>query len=151
MSALLASVFALHLLFAGLWTGSVLFFTYALLPLARSGAVSTAVLDSATGKLTTVSRTSAVLQLLTGAYAASPMGVGTAGYWSSTDGTLVVAMIVLWLLLAVFTEFAASRLRGGLDDGAVDAAAASAGSYLYAASAVAILLLVDAGVIAGGL
>lgn len=151
MGTLLASVYALHLLFGGLWTGSVLFFTYSVYPLARDGDLSPAVLGSAADKLTTVSRAGAVLQLLTGGYMASPMGVGTSGYWSTTSGMLVAAMVVLWLLLAGLTEMAAKRLSDGADVDKVRSPAADAKNYLYAASVVAVLLLLDAGALAGGL
>jgi len=149
MSLLLSAVVGLHLLFAGLWTGSVLFFTYSLLPLARGGELAVATLDAATGKLTMVSRVSAGLQLLTGAYLASPMAFGTSGYWSSTDGMIVIAMVVLWFLLAAFTEQAASKIHDGLDADSVRSNAATATTWLYLASVVAVLLLLDAGLLAG--
>ncbi|GGL43124.1 hypothetical protein GCM10009037_28240 [Halarchaeum grantii] len=148
MATALTAVYAIHLLAGALWAGSVCFFTYSYLPLAKGGDVSVDVLASATSKLTTVSRAGAVLQLLTGGYLASPMGVGTtSAYWSSTSGYLVIAMVVLWLLLAAFTEMAASRLRDGLDVDKVRTPAREASALLYAASAVAVLLLVDAGLL----
>jgi len=149
MATAYTAVTAVHLLVGAIWAGSVLFFTYSLLPLGRAGDVGVGTLETATGKLTTVSRASAVLQLLTGGYMASPMGVGAAGYWSTTDGYLVVAMVVLWLLLAALTEMAASRLRDGLDADKVREPAANAANFLYAASVVAVLLLLDAGALAG--
>lgn len=149
MSLLLSGALALHLLFAGLWTGSVLFFTYSLLPFATGGELAVPTLEAAAAKLTMVSRVSAVLQLLTGAFLASPMGFGTSGYWSSTDGALVVVMVVLWLLLAAFTELAASRMTGGLDADTLRSNAETARNWLYLASVVAVLVLLDAGLLAG--
>ncbi|WP_435096813.1 transporter [Halarchaeum sp. P4] len=151
MATALTAVYALHLVFGALWTGSVVFFTYSYLPVASRGDVSVGVLESATSKLTTVSRAGASLQLLTGAVLASPMGVATtAAYWSSTTGYLVVAMVVLWLALAALTEMAASRLRDGLDVDKVRSPARDASTLLRAASVVAVLLLVDAGLLVAG-
>ena len=150
MGALLASVYALHLLFGGLWAGAVMFYTYSLLPLAGDG-LDAGALGDATGKLTTISRASAVIQLLTGGYLASPMGVGSAGYWSTTTGVLVVVMVVLWLFLAALTEMGAGRVRDAIEAGDVRAAGTNARGLLYGASVVAVLLLLEAGALAGGL
>ncbi|GAD52454.1 hypothetical protein MBEHAL_1214 [Halarchaeum acidiphilum MH1-52-1] len=152
MATALTAAFAIHLVFGALWTGSVCYFAYAVLPLGRDGDLSASALESTTGKLTTVSRLSALVQLITGGFMASPMGVAAStGYWSSTSGSLVAAMVVLWLALAALTEMGASTLRDGLAVDKVRTPARDASTRLRAASVVALLLLLDAGALAAGL
>ncbi|GGN23259.1 transporter [Halarchaeum nitratireducens] len=152
MATALSASLAIHLIFAALWTGSVLYFTYAVLPLGRGGELSASALGSVTSKLTTVTRVSAVVQLLTGAFMSSPMGVATTtAYWSSTRGYLVIAMVVLWLALAALTEMGASTIRDGIAVDKVRSPARDASTRLRAASVVAFLLLLDAGALTAGL
>ncbi|GAA0297439.1 transporter [Halarchaeum salinum] len=152
MATALSAAFVIHFVFAALWTGSVCYFAYAVLPLGRDGDLSASALESTTGKLTTISRVSAIVQLLTGGFMASPMGVATTtAYWSSTSGYLVAAMVVLWLALATLTEMGASTIRDGIAVDKVRSPARDASTRLRAASVVALLLLVDAGALAAGL
>lgn len=148
MDPVLAGVFAVHLLFAGLWTGSVLFVTYAVLPTAYDGDAEPGPLLRMTDKLTTISRASALLLLLTGGHlAAARYGFGA--LLESLRGNLVVAMVVLWFALAGLVEVGASRLRDGFEAEKVRTPARNARSFFLAASVVAILLLIDAGLLLG--
>lgn len=148
MNAALAGVYAVHLLFAGLWTGSVLFVTYAVLPTAHDGDAEPGPLLRMTGKLTTISRASALLLLLTGLHlAATQYGFGA--LLESVRGYLVVAMVVLWFALAGLVEVGASRLRDGFEANKVRTPARNARPLFLAASVVAVLLLVDAGLLLG--
>ncbi|MFB6073431.1 MAG: CopD family protein [Haloarculaceae archaeon] len=148
MSAVEGGVYAVHLLFAGLWTGSVLFVTWAVLPTAADGTSSAGTLSAITGRLKTVSRTSAVFLLLTGGYLAG-VKYGGGALTSTTKGYLVIAMIVLWLALGGLVEVGASRLADGFDQQKVREPARQARPFFYAASVVAVLLLIDAGAIVG--
>ena len=58
MSLVDAGAYAVHLLFAGLWAGSVLFVWYAVLPLGRDGNLNAVPLSAVAGKLKQVSRAS---------------------------------------------------------------------------------------------
>ncbi|MFC7199598.1 transporter [Halospeciosus flavus] len=141
---------AVHLLFAGLWTGAVVFVTYAVLPTAVKGQIGTDPLEAIVSKLTTLSRASAFLLLVTGGHLA-----GTRYTVASLTGTgrghLVLTMVVLWLALAALVEVAAARMRDGLELDKVRTPAENAQSIFRAASLVAVLLLVDAGLLMGGL
>lgn len=132
-------VYALHLLFAGLWTGSV---GYAAATFPRvAGDLSTAVRDTFVGTLRTVSRASAVVLLLTGGYMLTLAGYTEGGALTGTGrGHLVLAMVALWLVLAGLVEVAGGRLADGED----------ATGLLYGAAVVAALLLLDAGALATG-
>jgi hypothetical protein len=146
MSLVDAAVYVVHLGFAALWTGSVLFVAYAVLPLARAGSLNATPLESVAGKLTTVSRVSALLLFLTGGHMAAA-GYTVESLLGSTPGHLVVAMLLLWFALAGLVEVGTSRLTDGTGRDKVRDPARNATRLFQAASAVAVLLLVDAGLI----
>jgi len=139
-----------HLLFAGLWTGSVVFVTIAVLPLAASGDLDATPLESMAGRLTTVSRASALVLFVTGGHmAASEYTVET--LTGSPPGHLVLTMLGLWLVLAALVEVGAARLTDGASKKKVREPARAATRPFQAASVVALLLLVVGGLLAGGL
>lgn len=148
MALLDTAMVSIHLLFAGLWTGGVVFMVGAVLPAARDGSLSAEALGFLTGRLVTLSRLSALVLLLTGGHMAGT-GYTVGSLTGSGRGHLVLTMVVLWFVLAAIVEVGSRKLRGtGSDDGVV--AAAAARPYFLAAAAVALLLLVDGGLLAGG-
>jgi len=148
MSTVDAAIFATHLVFAGLWSGTVLFVSYAVIPTALNGDLRPDALRSMTGKLRVVSRASALLLLITGGHLAATRYT-TASLTATSRGHLVVTMVVLWFLLGGLVEVGASKLTDGLAQQKVRTPAADARPFLLAASLVAVLLLVDAGAIVG--
>jgi uncharacterized membrane protein len=151
MSAELAGLYAIHLLFAGIWAGSVVFVTTAVLPVARNGNFNATPLSAISGKLKLVSRISAVLLLLTGLRMAMLGGyTDTDVLLSGTRGYLVVAMVVLWLVLMGLVEVAGSKLTAGTGKKKVREPARKARPFMLAASLVAIVLLVIGGVLSTG-
>lgn len=148
MQSVAIGVSIVHLIFAALWTGSVAFVTLAVLPTAMSGESEPAPLSSMIERLQTVSRTSAVLLLLTGGHlAASQYTFGT--LTGNIRGNLVIAMLVLWFLLAGLVEVGSSKLLDGFDEQKLRAPARNARPFFFGASVVALLLLVDAGYLIG--
>lgn len=128
-----------HLLFAGIWTGSVVFVAVGVLPMADRDGVGSAALQGIVERLTSVSRVSALLLLLTGGHlAAERYTVDT--LTGSGSGHLVLSMIALWVLLAGLVEVGAIRLADSDE-------AESGGTFLWAAAVVAIALLLDAGLL----
>lgn len=148
MSLVLAAVFAIHLLFAGLWTGSVIFVTWAVLPMATRGEGDPDLFAAVTDKLRTVSRASALFLFLTGGHLAGTLYT-VESLTGSTRGYLVLAMLALWFLLAGLVEVGASKLSDGFDQRKVREPAREAWNFFLAASVVAALLLVDAGLLLG--
>jgi uncharacterized membrane protein len=142
--------YTLHLLFAGTWTGAVLFVTLGLLPPALDGDGDPASLGFAVDRLRTVSRASAVVLFLSGGHMAGT-GYTVESLLGTTRGFLVLAMIALWFLLAALVEVGAGRMRRGLDERKLRTPADDARPFFVAASVVSVLLLVDAGLLAGGL
>jgi uncharacterized membrane protein len=148
MSAVLAGVYAVHLTFAALWTGSVVFVATAVLPTAMDGDGSPAPLSAMIGKLKTISRTSALLLFLTGGHLAATQ-YGASGLTGSVRGYLVLAMLVLWFVLAGLVEVGSSKLTDGFDEQKLREPARNARPFFLAATVVSILLLLDAGIILG--
>lgn len=148
MSAVDAAIYGIHLVFAGLWSGAVLFMTYAVLPTAMNGESGPGPLSYIVGKLQTVSRASALLLFLTGGHLAGTKYTGES-LLGTGRGHLVIAMIVLWFLLAGLVEVGSSKLTDGFDRKKVRQPARDARPFLLGASLVAILLLLDAGAILG--
>lgn len=153
MSLLNAGVYVVHLLFAALWTGTVLFAAYAILPLGRDGKLTVQPLRTVAGKVTTISRASAAVLFLTGGHmAASAAGYTVESLTGTPRGYLVIAMIVLWFLLAGLVEVGTSKLTDGTGKDKVREPAHDATRFFRGASVLAVLLLVDAGLlIANGL
>ncbi|MFB6081530.1 MAG: hypothetical protein ABEJ67_01785 [Halanaeroarchaeum sp.] len=132
--ALLDSIaVVVHVLFAGLWTGAVAYAAAIAMDADRLGDGGR---ELVADRLKNISRTSAVAMLLSGGYLAGAYGGGY--FMNTTRGLLLSAMVVLWLVLMVTVELGAGRLTKG---------EGGAKGTLLVAAAVAILLLLDAGVV----
>lgn len=139
-----------HLLLAGIWTGSVVFVTVAVLPLAARAELNAGPLASIADRLKTVSRVSALLLFVTGGHLAGTRY--TAETLTGTDrGYLVLAMLALWFVLAALVEVGVARLTDGAGRDKVREPARNARLPLQAATVVSLLLLVVGGLLAGGL
>lgn len=142
-----AAVRVLHVVFAGLWTGSVLFMTVAVLPTARSGTVSPEALTEVVARFKTFSRLSVLVLFLTGGHLAGT-GYTVDTLLSGPRGHLVLTMLALWFVLAALVEIGAARIVDGVEKRKVRTPAADARPFFLAAAIVATLLLVDAGLLA---
>jgi uncharacterized membrane protein len=135
-----------HLLIGALWVGSVGFFAVVVLPTARSGGLNAGPLESMETALTRWSRLAAVVMLASGGHlAATGYTFGTLA--STTNGNLVVAMVLLWLALTGLVEVGGSRLRDGVGQKKVREPAAAALGLYRGAAVVGVLLFVTAGAI----
>ncbi|SEV92226.1 hypothetical protein [Halobacterium jilantaiense] len=134
MTVIETAVYATHMVFAGLLTGSVLFAALTVPGIAAN--VSTSVRESIAGTLRNVSRASAVLLVLTGGYMLTLGGYTDSGVLTGSGrGHAVLGMVVLWFLLTGITEVAGSRIESGDD----------ATTFLYGGAVLAVALLLDAG------
>lgn len=136
----------LHLLFAAVWGGSVVFMTVAVLPAARDGVLDSEPLSRLTKQFKRIARAGAVVTLLTGGHQAATGYMDT--LFTSTRGHLVLGMVVLWFTLAALSEIGAGRLAEGTNERKVRTPAADARPFFLAASVVAIALFIDAGALA---
>ena len=148
MSVIDTAMYVVHLVFAGLWSGTVLFTSYAVIPAALSGNLRAGSLAALAGKLKTVSRASSLLLFLSGGHLAGALYT-VPSLFGSTRGYLVLAMVALWFVLSGLVEVGASKLAEGTNQQKVRQPAAEARPFLLGASAVAVLLLVDAGLLLG--
>jgi uncharacterized membrane protein len=144
------TMYAVHLLVAGVWTGSVVFLTWAVLPTAIDGTANAEPLARVVGKLRWLSRGSAVALLLTGGHLAGTFYT-VESLTGSTAGHLVLGMLALWLVLTGLVEVAGGKLVDGFEEKKVREPAREARPFLFAATGVAVLLLLDGGVLASGL
>ncbi|OVE85034.1 hypothetical protein [Natronolimnobius baerhuensis] len=136
-----------HLVFAAIWAGSVFYVAFVVLPLARDGEFnSTKPLEVISGKLTMISRVSALVLLLSGGHLAGTRYT-TERLVETTNGQLVILMVVLWLVLAALVEVGAKRFESGLNGKKLREPAANALGLYRLAAVVAIALLVVAGAI----
>lgn len=149
MALLDNAMFALHLLFAGVWTGAVVFVTLAVLPLARDGSANAAPLASVVAKLRNLSRVSALVMLASGGHMAGTLYT-VERLTGETRGHLVLGMVALWLALVVLVEVGGGKLADGFDEKKVREPAREARPYFLAASVVSLLLLLDGGLLASG-
>jgi uncharacterized membrane protein len=147
MSVIDTTMRTTHLLFGAVWVGSVLFVTLSVLPLARDGDLNAAPVESVLGRLTTVSRTSALLLFLTGGHLAGT-GYTVDSLTGSTRGHLVLGMVALWLVLAALVEVGAARATDGLKQKKVRSPARDALPFFRGASLAGVGLLVTAGLLA---
>ncbi|WP_439028630.1 transporter [Haloarchaeobius sp. DT45] len=144
----------LHSVTAAAWAGSVLFLTLGLLPSALDGSLNASPMESVVGRFRWITRGSSLLLFVTGGHLAGTLyTIGDGGgisLFGSPRGHLVLTMLGLWLVLTGLCEVGASKLAGGFSEKKVRSPAADAKPFLYAASLVAVLLLVDAVVIVYG-
>lgn len=144
-----AVAYATHLLFAGLWSGTVLFVTVGILPLGLRGEIRPAPFSFVVSRLSTVTRASALFLLVSGGHMAAN-AYTVESLTGTRRGHQVLAMVALWFLLAGLVEAGSARMRRGLSQEKVRTPARDGKPFLYAASVVALLLLLDAGLLAGG-
>jgi hypothetical protein len=138
-----------HLLFASLWTGSVVFVAWAIPPLAAGGDLEPGPLGDIAASLRTTSRVSVLVLFVTGGHLAGTRHT-VDSLLGSTTGWLVLAMLALWFVLAGLVEVGTGRLIDGTDREKVREPARRAKRPFQAATVVALLLLVDGGLIAVG-
>ncbi|SEH39354.1 hypothetical protein SAMN05192561_101492 [Halopenitus malekzadehii] len=147
MDLIPAAVWTLHVAFAALWTGSVLFVSATVVPAATSATIGTDAIASIVGRLQLVTRLSAVVLFATGGHMA-----GTTYTIERLTGTgrghLVLTMLVLWFVLAALVEIGSKKLLSGVSTDKLREPARDARPLFLGAAVVSVLLLVTAGVLA---
>ena len=168
-NASLTLSYVVHVVSAAFWTGSVLYAAYSVFPTARAGDLSAAAFERHVDGLLQVTRWTGLALPVTGAYQLwvrypLPRLIGT------TAGHLVLGMLVLWgvmnglLELGVYRMLTAGREPLGVGSYMAEGFVLGAGRdvdvkrladvgwpYVRVAVVLAVLLLVDAALLAGGL
>ncbi|MFB6087223.1 MAG: hypothetical protein ABEJ85_01785 [Haloarculaceae archaeon] len=115
MATLVSVVTTLHVLFAGLWTGAVVFVAWKVVPLVAAGDVDVAPATALLSGLRLLTRVSALVFLATGGHLAGTK-YGGGRLLGTVDGYAVVAMLATWLLLTGLVEMGVGRTLSALDD-----------------------------------
>ena len=174
---LLTAAFVFHVVSGALWTGATLYVVYATLPRATDGTLGREAFVDATHRLLMITRWTGIVLPATGAYMIwvlyRPMTLLTA----TPRGWFVLAMLSLWGVMNGVIELGVLQMRREVDpeigwgeymaEGfpiqALDSSDAATGGspsvgrlaavgrpYLLASGGLAVLLLVDAALLAGG-
>lgn len=147
MDLIHAVAWSIHVGFAVLWTGSVLFLAAAVVPPATRGDIGADALGHLVGRLRLLTRLSAVAFVVSGGHMA-----GTLYTFETLTGTgrghLVLSMIVLWFLITGLVEVGSGKAVGGLDAGKLRDPARDAKPFFYGAAGLSVLLVVTAGLLA---
>jgi hypothetical protein len=140
------AVYTVHTGVSAIWAGTVVFVVAAVLPLAMRGELSPEAFGSVVSKLRWVTRISALLLFVTGGHLA-----GTLYTPESLTGTprgyLVLAMLALWLGLTAAIEIGSARAARGIERRKIREPARAARPLYYLAAALAVGLLVVAGLL----
>ena len=140
-------MWSVHVGFAILWTGSVLFVTLGVYPAALRGDFDGDVLAGIVNRLRWITRIGAIAFLVTGGHMAGTRYT-VARLTGTGDGHLVLTMLVLWFVITGLVEVFASKLTDGLDAGKLREPAREAKPFLYAAAVLSVGLILTAGLIA---
>lgn len=147
MTAIDSAAIVLHVLFAGLWTGAIVFFAWRIYPLVAAGDLEPRAAEHIVSGLQWLTRGGAIVFLATGGHmAANRYSAET--LFSSGRGHLVLSMLGLWLLLTGVVEGMAAVLHRRLEDPPVTGADARLRGLVWSATALALVLLVVAGLLA---
>lgn len=149
MTVIDTAMYALHLIFGGVWAGSVVFVTFGVLPTAGDGTANAEPLRVVVERLRWVSRASALVLLLSGGHLAGTLYT-VESLTGQPRGHLVLTMVALWFGLAGLVEVGSSKLADGFDQKKVRQPASEARPFFLAASAVGVALLVIGGVLSSG-
>lgn len=146
MALIDAVMWSLHIGFAVLWTGSVLFVTVAVVPPATRGDVGRELLSAVVGRLRWITRIGALVFVATGGHMAGQLYTAER-LFGTGDGHLVLTMIALWFAITGLVEVASGKAVGG-GDGDVAGAVTNAKPFFYAAAALSVALILTAGLLA---
>jgi uncharacterized membrane protein len=147
MDALNPVMWSVHVGFAVLWTGSVLFVAMAVLPPALRGDIDGGALGSIVDRLRWITRLAALAFLASGGHMAGTRYT-VESLTSTGRGHLVLTMIALWFLITGLVEAGGGKLADGLDAGKLREPARDAKPFLYGAAGLSVALLVTAGLLA---
>ncbi len=147
MQAALTAAYVFHTLFAGLWVGAVVLVAWKVIPPAKAGDVSPELLESVTSGLSTITRVGALVFLATGGHMAATV-YGAEGLFAPPRGHVVLTMLGLWVVMTGLVEVGGGRIRSALEQNKVRTAARDGDTFLKAAAAVGLVLLVLGGYLA---
>lgn len=147
MATALAAVTTLHVLFAGLWAGAVALVAWKVVPLIAAGDMDVAAATELLSGLRLLTRASALVFLVTGGHMAATK-YGDGRLLGTTDGLVVVGMLVTWLVLTGLVEMGVGRTLSELDTGRLRTAGQENLTLFRVMGGLAVLLLLFGGYLA---
>ncbi len=132
-----------HMVFAGVWTGSVVFVSLGVIPAASAGMLSASALGEMVERLRWVSRISALVLLVTGGPLTSSQYT-VAGLLGTARGYAVLAMILLWVVLVVLVEIGGGRVQD-IDEISMAGVPDQTELFFHGGAVAAVLLLIVSG------
>ena len=146
MTSVLDVAMTIHTMFAALWTGGTLVIAGAVIPAARSKMLGREGLTLIARRFWYLTVASVLLLLFSGGHLAGTLY--TAETLQSTGrGHLILAMVGLWLVLAIVLFVGFRRLTSSSSEKTAVAAATTARPWFLGASVVSIALLIVAGLL----
>lgn len=147
MSLIHAVMWTIHVGFAVLWTGSVLFVTVAVLPPAIRGDVGSEALSSVVGRLRWITRIGAVAFVVSGGHMAGTLYT-LETLTGTGEGHLVLTMFALWFVITGLVEVGSGKVVDGLETGKLREPARDAKPFFYGAAGLSVGLIVTSGLLA---
>jgi uncharacterized membrane protein len=143
-----------HVLFGGLWIGSVVFVALAVLPLGADANVDPEPLATVVDRLVMLSRAAALVMLASGGHVLYHVTLGgdldLGALTSSGQGHLVLTMIALWLGVIATVEIGNSKLTDGIDAGKLREPTRDALPWFRAAALFGLAVLTLGGMLSAG-
>lgn len=166
----LTIAYALHVLSAAFWTGATLYVAYAILPDARRDRLPARVFVDSIHRLLLITRWTGVVLPITGAYLIWVLYTPLEALTTTVRGWAVLSMLGLWGMMNGAIELGVLRMRRSIEDigfgrfmtegfpaealrGEPTAAefAVAVRPYILASAVCAVLLLINAALLAGGI
>lgn len=146
--ALIDTAFSmLHVLFAGLWAGTTVFYAWRIHPLLTDGDIGVTAAMSITTGLRWLTRIGAVVFVVTGGHMAGT-GYGDGRLFSDPMGHAVLAMLTLWLVVTGLLEMSMGKVQSQLGDGHIQTAGRENATLVRIAATFSVVLLLLGGYLA---
>lgn len=166
----LTTAYILHVISAAFWTGATLYVVYAVLPAARTGQLAPESFTAQLHRLLLITRWTGLVLPVTGAYMIWVLYTPLDALVETQRGLAVLAMLGLWGIMNTLIEVGVLQTRRLVDDPGMatymadgfptdilpesvtsSELAERSRPYLLASAGCALLLLVDAALLAGGI
>jgi hypothetical protein len=139
----------LHVLFAGIWAGTTVFYAWRIHPLLSNGDIGVTSAMSITTGLRWLTRIGAVVFVVTGGHmAATTPTYADGGLFSTSMGHAVLGMLALWLVVTGLLEASIGKIQDALGEGKIQTAGRENETLIRVAATFSVVLLLLGGYLA---